>query len=121
MRRMILILLLFSTAAPAYAADADQGKEVFARCQMCHALEANAGAKPGPDLHGLFGRKAGSLSGFAYSPAMKDSGVTWGADTLAKFLRDPRDFIPGNRMGFPGVKNAEDLDDLLAYLKEATQ
>ena len=106
---------------PACAADAAAGKSLFARCQMCHTLDPNGPTMLGPNLHGLFGRKAGSLPGFNYSAAMKESGVVWDDGTLAKYLRDPKHFIPGNHMAFPGLTSDAELADLLAYLKEATK
>jgi cytochrome c len=75
----------------------------------------------GPSLHGLIGRKAGSVPGYAYSPAMKNADVTWDDDTLSKYLTDPKAFIPGDKMAFPGVKDPSQLADLLAYLNQATQ
>ena len=75
----------------------------------------------GPNLHWLLGRKAGSLPDFDYSAAMKTSGVVRNADTLAEYLRDPRGFVPGNRMAFPGIKNDVELTDLIGYLKQATK
>ena len=103
------------------AADLAAGQKIFARCRICHTVAAGAPSEVGPNLHGLFGRKAGSVADFAYSPAMKASGITWDEATLAKFLRDPRGFIPGNRMAFPGIKDNQQLADLLAYLKQATR
>jgi cytochrome c len=103
------------------AADLSVGQKIFARCQICHTVVTGAPSKVGPNLHGLFGRKAGSVADFAYSPAMKASGITWDDATLAKFLRDPRGFIPGNRMAFPGIKDKKQLADLIAYLKQATR
>ena len=69
----------------------------------------------------LFGRKAGAVSGFAFSDAMKNSGVVWDDATLTTFLRDPKNSLPGNRMSFPGIKDDAALADLLARLKQATQ
>ena len=75
----------------------------------------------GPSLHGLIGRRAGSVPGFAYSPAMKNANVTWTDDTLSKYLSDPKAFIPGDKMAFAGVKDPSKLRDLLAYLNQATK
>jgi glycosyltransferase involved in cell wall biosynthesis len=75
----------------------------------------------GPSLHGLIGRKAGSVPGYAYSPAMKNANVTWTDDTLSKYLSDPKAFIPGDKMAFAGVKDPSKLGDLLAYLNQATK
>lgn len=116
-----MILLIAPAATPVRAADLGAGQKIFARCRICHTTAAGAPSTVGPNLHGLFGRKAGSLPGFDYSPAMKASGVTWNADTLTKYLRDPRGFIPGNRMAFPGIENDAELADLVAYLKQATK
>lgn len=103
-----------ATAQPAGAA-------VFNRCKVCHSLAAGVHSPVGPNLHGLFGRTAGTAPGFSFSPAMRKSGIVWNDDTLAKFLRDPQGFIPDNRMGFPGIKDDKELADLLTYLKSATQ
>ena len=75
----------------------------------------------GPKLHGLVGRKAGTSAGYAYSDAMKNSGIVWDEATLAEYNRDPKDKVPGTKMLFNGVKNAGQLADLVAYLKEATK
>ena len=75
----------------------------------------------GPNLHGIFGRKAGTFDNFAYSEAMQKSGIVWDDDTLAKYLRNPREFIPGNKMAFPGIKDDQQIADLLAYLHQAAQ
>ena len=103
------------------AADATAGQAVFARCKICHTVEAGGRSQVGPNLHGVFGRKAGTAEGFAYSAAMKNSGIVWDDETMAKYLRDPKDSMPGNKMAFPGIKNDTEMADLLAYLHEATK
>jgi len=112
--------LAVSLAAFPAAADGDpeKGKKVFRRCQACHTLKEGQ-HRLGPSLVGIFGRKAGSVEGFnRYSPAMKDSGIVWNEENLHKYLENPKDFIPGNRMAFPGLPNKEDRDNVIAYLKQ---
>ena len=102
------------------AADLKKGKKVFNKCKACHALEAGK-KKVGPSLHGVFGRTAGSVDGFKYSKAMADSGIVWDETTIAEYLRQPRKYIPGNKMAFAGLKKQADIDNLMAYLKENTK
>ena len=117
----ITILLLSALVAHAQGAgDAQRGAQVFAQCKVCHSLEAGKNML-GPSLNGLLGRKAGSVPGYAYSPAMKNANVTWDDDTLSKYLADPKAFIPGDKMVFPGVKDPSKLGDLLAYLNQASR
>jgi cytochrome c len=111
----------FASAGAAGAADVEAGKVVFNRCKVCHKLEAGGSGALGPSLHGVFGRKAGSAEGYNYSEAMKSSGIVWDDETLAKYVGDPKTFIPGNKMAFPGIRNEAELANLLAYLKQATQ
>ena len=114
----VLLMLLPGAAG---AADIAAGKAVFQRCLICQTIKAGAGSKVGPDLHGIFGRKAGSADHFAYSEAMRASGIVWNDETLSRFLGNPRKAIPGNRMAFPGIKDDMDLTNLLAYLHQAAQ
>ncbi len=108
-------------AAAAHAdGDSAKGKKVFAKCMACHAVEAGKN-KVGPSLHGIMGRKAGSLEGFTYSDAMKNANITWNEAELDKYLTNPKKDIPGNKMAFPGLPKADDRANVIAYLKEATQ
>ena len=106
--------------APAAMADAAKGQKVFAKCKACHEVATDKN-KVGPSLKGLFGRAAGSVAGYAYSDAMKSSGITWNEETLKPYLTDPTAVVPGGKMAFAGIKKAEDLDDLIDYLEEATK
>jgi cytochrome c len=106
--------------APAFAAgDAAKGEKVFAKCKACHTTEAGKN-RVGPSLAGVFGRTAGTVEGFKYSDAMKNSGVVWDDETVSKYLESPKGFIAGNKMAFPGLKNQQDRDDVIAYLRQAT-
>jgi cytochrome c len=117
----IAVLFPFALVAQTQVpGDAQRGAQVFNQCKICHSLEAGKNMI-GPSLHGVLGRKAGTVPGFAYSPAMKDANVTWNDDTLGKYLADPKAFIPGDKMAFAGIKDPSKLGDLLAYLDQATR
>jgi len=102
------------------AGDAAQGKKVFNKCKACHSLAAGK-KKIGPSLHGLFGRTSGTVAGFKYSKAMKKAAVVWTPETLVQYLANPKKFVPGNRMPFPGLKKKADQDNIAAYLQQATK
>ena len=108
-----------SRAGPGPGRCATRGA-VFNQCKICHSFEAGKNLV-GPSLHGVIGRKAGSVPGYAYSPAMKNADVTWNDNTLSKYLTDPKAFIPRDKMPFLGIKDPSQLGDLLAYLHQATQ
>jgi len=121
MRRVLALLATLVPTVAVRAQDAAPGEALLHKCEICHSLAAGAPAKAGPNLHAIFGRKAGTAPGFAFSAVMKNSGIVWDDATLAKFLSDPKDSLPGNRMSFPGIKDDAALADLLARLKQATQ
>ena len=102
------------------AGDAARGKAVFLQCRACHSLNEGQNGV-GPSLHGLIGRKAGTAPDFAYSPFMKRSGITWTAAALKEYLPDPQAKVPGTKMTFLGIKDPQQLDDLIAYLLEAAK
>lgn len=117
-----IVMLGLVLAPPAsIAGDADAGRTAFNKCGMCHTVGAGGRSTVGPNLHGMFGRRAGALGNFAYSPAMKNSGIVWDDDSVASYLRDPKGFMPGNKMAFPGIKDDKEMADLLAYLHQATR
>ena len=106
---------LFGLHLSAFAQDAAAGKQAFAQCAACHAVNAANGL--GPSLQGIVGRKAGASSDFRYSRAMKNAGVAWDDKNLDAFLSDPQKLVPGNVMPFSGVADAKQRADLIAYLK----
>ena len=109
------------TQAFAQAGNAARGERVFnQQCKTCHALEEGPSIT-GPTLHGMFGRKAGTVAGFEFSEAMIKSGIVWDDATLADYLRDPQAKVPGTKMVFNGIKQPGQLADVVAYLKEATK
>ncbi|MGQ0485192.1 MAG: c-type cytochrome [Hyphomicrobiales bacterium] len=118
--RVILAALgLMGLGTAGYAQDAEKGATVFKKCLACHTVEGTA-KKLGPSLKGIVGRKAASVEGYKYSDAMlakAAEGVIWDEATLAAYLPDPKGFVPGTKMSFPGLKNPEDVADLIAFLK----
>jgi len=109
MKQMILLAALAT-------GDPQAGEAVYSRCLACHSLEMH---RTGPKHCGLFGRKAGSSPGYAYSPAMKRSKIVWDEKTLDRFLADPLKTIPGTTMTYAGVPEARERADLVAYLRKA--
>ena len=112
----VRIAALALAASCATAADLKHGEEVYSRCLACHALESD---RVGPRHCGVVGRRAGSIAGFEYSKAMKNSGLTWKAKTLDRFIADPMKTVPGTTMTYAGVKDAAERADLIAYLEAA--
>lgn len=106
--------------APYNAGDLENGRRVFARCRSCHTLAEGGADMTGPNLWGVFGRRAGSREGFRYSEAVQNAGFDWDAERLDGWLTAPRAFLPGNRMAFAGVPDETDRRDLIAYLKVET-
>jgi cytochrome c len=105
----------------ARAADVAQGEQVFKKCERCHTLNPGGAQQEGPNLHGIFGRKAGTSPGWTYSEAMKDSNVVWTKETLDAYLAKPKEFMPGNTMNFPGLRKPEEREAVITYLEQATK
>ena len=112
------LLALYAAAPAGAASDAQRGEQIYTRCLACHALAYD---RVGPRHCGLFGRLAGSVSGFEYSPAMKNSKITWDEKTLGRFLAKPLAMVPGSTMTYDGVPDPQERADLIAYLKRANQ
>jgi cytochrome c2 len=119
---LLLGVLAAAVAGSAARADGDaaRGEKRFEECATCHTTERGVN-NVGPSLFGLFGRKAGEIADFRYSPAMKRSGITWSPQAVDTFIADPQKEVPGNRMPFAGMPDAGDRADLIAYLEKATK
>ena len=112
--------LLATLPAEFQAADLTNGEAKFAICKTCHNTAQGAGDMTGPDLWGVFGRKAGSEPGFAYSDGMKALGITWDAQAIDKWISGPSKMIPGTKMTYIGMEDPKDRIDIVAYLKTVT-
>jgi cytochrome c2 len=110
-----LAVLLLTSSQTLAAGDVAAGEKVFSRCAACHATEAGAN-KVGPSLAGIVGRKAGTLPGFKYSPALAKANITWDESSLDKFLQNPTGLVHGTQM-FTNVPNGDDRQNVIAYLE----
>jgi cytochrome c len=124
MRSMVLGLLLAgglvgsAWVQTAAAQDAAAGEKSFIVCRACHQIGPGAKNGVGPVLNGVVGRKAGTYPGYAYSAANKDSGITWTADELEKYLANPQAVVPHTKMIFPGLKDPQKVKDVIAFLEQ---
>jgi cytochrome c len=120
----LLISTLAAAAAFAFATtgasaqDAAAGEKVFLKCKVCHQVGEGAKNGVGPVLNGLFGRKSGTVEGYSYSDANKNSGITWEPAVFAEYIKNPRAKIPGTKMVFAGIQNEKEIADLTAYLQQ---
>jgi cytochrome c len=110
--------LIVAAAGGAYAQDLTAGENSFKKCLPCHAVGADAKNKVGPLLNGLEGRKSGTIEGYNYTEANKNSGLTWSEDVFRDYIKDPRAKIPGTKMVFAGIKNENEITSLWAYIKQ---
>jgi cytochrome c2 len=120
MGRLLLIACVvagaWSFSGTTRAQDAPAGAAVFkSQCGICHSPQAGRNMT-GPSLFGVVGRPAGKEAGFHYSPANKESGLTWDSATLDRYLTNPREVVPHTIMGYAGLKDATKRTDLIAYL-----
>jgi cytochrome c len=113
-RSLARAVCFLALASPAFAADAEHGKALFAPCAACHTDRADS---LGPSLKGIVGRKSAALDDFRYSNAMKRANLIWDEDNLRAYIHDPQAKVKGNRMPYGGMSDPHDLDDVVAYLK----
>ena len=110
--------LIAAMTAPASGQDLENGKAVWSKCRACHMVGENARNLVGPVLNGLIGRKAGTVDGFNYSEANKNSGIVWDEATFRAYIREPKATMPNTKMVFAGLSDPQDIEDLLAFLKQ---
>lgn len=111
-------VLVLSGTGLAQAQDAAAGEKVYSQCRACHQIGPTAKNGVGPVHNGLIGRKAGTFPGYNYSAANKNSGLTWDEATFRDYIRAPQAKIPGTKMVYPGLKNEQQITDLIAFLKQ---
>jgi cytochrome c len=117
----ILLTCFFGKQNTVFSNDIDSlinaGKKIYTQCSGCHALKYH---RTGPKHCGLIGRKAGTIAGFEFTEAMKESNIIWTKTTLDKFLKAPLEIIPNTSMGFYGITSAKQRAELIAYLVSLT-
>ena len=118
MKFVLSAAVLAASTAMTMAQDLAAGEQSFRKCLPCHAIGEAAKNKVGPVLNGLEGRHSGTIEGYSYSEANKNSGITWNKEAFLDYIRDPRAKIPGTKMIFPGIKNEKEAADLWAYLAQ---
>jgi len=111
---------LAALGEPYMSANLANGERLWRRCQSCHTVNEGASHLVGPNLHGMFGRQAGTAEGFRYSDVVAGADFVWTPEALDDWLTNPRDFLPGNRMSFAGLRHESDRNDLIAWLAAAT-
>jgi len=98
-------------------ADVDRGTKIFKKCATCHSIGKGEAAKVGPNLYGIVGRKRGSFAGFSYSEAMKAKGGNWDSESINSFITKPKEYLPGTKMAFAGLKKPQDRAYVVLYLQ----
>ncbi|MBV9076883.1 MAG: cytochrome c family protein [Methylobacteriaceae bacterium] len=121
--RLLFAVTALAALAPGLAfaqaaGDPAAGEKVYTACRTCHQIGPTAKNAIGPIHNGLFGRKAGSVPGYQYSEANKNSGLTWDEATFREYIKDPKAKVPGTKMVYPGLKDEQKITDLIAYIKQ---
>lgn len=121
MRRLTIAMATALALSPfaAQAQDAAAGQRVFNTCRACHTVDAGGRNGVGPNLHGIVGRAAGSVEGFRYSANMQEwrTGQTWTEENIRAYITNPKAVLPRGSMAYPGLRNEQQMNDLIAYLK----
>ena len=115
---VLAAFISLAAASNALAQDTAAGESSFKKCLPCHSIGEGAKNKVGPLLNGLDGRKSGTVEGFSYSDANKNSGITWSKEQFLDYIKDPKAKIPGTKMAFPGIKNETEANNLWAYISQ---
>jgi cytochrome c len=114
----LLVIATSAAASSALAQDVAAGKTSFNKCMACHSIGEGAKNKVGPELNGLDGRKSGTVEGYNYSDANKNSGITWNEAQFKEYIKDPKAKVPGTKMAFAGIKNENEINNLWAYVSQ---
>ena len=117
-RLLIAVVALGAAVTAAPAQDLAAGATSFKKCAACHDVGETAKNKVGPILNGLAGRKSGTIAGYNYSDANKNSGITWDEATFLEYIKDPKAKVPGTKMVFAGIKNETEAKNLWAFLNQ---
>ena len=112
------VAIVAASAGAAAAQDAQKGEQDFAVCRPCHAIGPDAANMLGPELNALDGRHSGSVPGYSYTAANKNSGIVWTQSTFTRYIQNPQAVVPGTKMFFAGIKDQQQIKDLWAYLSQ---
>ena len=122
-RHAMLAMALLMAPSLSFAQDAEAGQRVFNQCRACHTVDQGGRNGVGPNLYGVFDRRAGAVEGFRYSAPMRakaEEGLTWNEANLRAYIANPKAVVPAGSMAFAGLRNEQQLNDLIAYLRRAT-
>lgn len=121
---LLSLTALAFIATPSLAADAEKGAKVYKKCVSCHMVGDKAKNRVGPQLNGIVGRAIASIGDYKYSKAMykhAEANEVWTEENLGAYLANPRKTVKGGRMAFAGLRKQKDVDNVIAYLKQASK